>query len=157
MIPSKARHHQRAPRHAGRKTAAALAASISALILTAAGAPAAFAVPAGYPAEGPSAGATATPDHHTSTPGMDPNMPGMTHDETPGMDPNMPGMTHDETPGMDPNMPGLSGSAVTGKAFAYRNAPLLGVAAPCPAELAGSEMVNRAPFPRPSLCALRVP
>jgi uncharacterized protein involved in copper resistance len=93
MIPTRTRHRQRAPRRPGPKLASALAASASALILTALGAPAAFAVPGDYPAEGPSAGATATPDPHASMPGMDPDMPGMTHDETAGMDPNMPGMT----------------------------------------------------------------
>ena len=110
MLPSNTRQSQRAPRGARRTIPAVLAASISALILTVAGAPTAFAVPAGYPAEGPSAGATTTADPHASMPGMDPNMPGMSHDEAPGMDPDMPGMSHDETPGMDPNMPGMSES-----------------------------------------------
>ncbi len=116
MIPSKYRQCQRPPGTGGRTIPSVLAASISALILTAAGAPAAFALPTGYPAEGPSAGATATPDPHASMPGMthdempgmDPEMPGMTHDEAPGMDPEMPGMTHDEAPGMDPDMPGMT-------------------------------------------------
>ena len=103
MIPSRYRQCHRPPGTGGRTIPSVLAASISALILTAAGAPAAFALPTGYPAEGPSAGATATPDPHAS-------MPGMTHDEMPGMDPEMPGMTHDEAPGMDPDMPGMSGS-----------------------------------------------
>ncbi|WP_143483669.1 hypothetical protein [Propionicimonas paludicola] len=91
-----------------------LAAFISALILTAVAASAAFAAPVGYPAEGPSAGATATPDPHASMSGMDPNMPGMIHEATTGMDPNMPGMTHEATTGMDPNMPGMTHEATTG-------------------------------------------
>jgi uncharacterized protein involved in copper resistance len=110
MIPSRTGQCQRAVRRAGRTVPSVLAASISALILTAAGATLAFAVPGVYPAEGPSAGATATPDPHASTAGMDPDMPGMSHDEMPGMDPDMPGMTHDEMPGMDPDMPGMTGS-----------------------------------------------
>jgi len=137
MIPSNSRQCRRAQRRAGSRLPVALAASVSALILTALGMPAAFAVPAGYPAQSPSAGATATPDPHASmsgmdpdmpgmdhdeTPGMDPDMPGMDHDETPGMDPDMPGMTHDETPGMDPNMPGMSGSG-SGHSHAATAAP----------------------------------
>lgn len=39
---------------------------------------------------------------HEATPGMDPNMPGMTSN-TQNMDPN--------TPGMDPNMPGMQGQS----------------------------------------------
>ena len=108
MIPTESRQCQRVPRRAGRRIPYALAAGMSALILTAAGAPVAFALTAGYPAAGPSAGATAAPDPHASMPGMDPDMPGMSHDETPGMDPDMPGMSHDEIPGMDPDMPGMS-------------------------------------------------
>jgi uncharacterized protein involved in copper resistance len=89
------------------KFPAAVAASVSAVVIAAGFAPAAFAAPGGHTVQAPSQDPTAAPDPHASMPGMDPDMPGMTHDEAPGMDPDMPGMSHDEAPGMDPDMPGM--------------------------------------------------
>jgi hypothetical protein len=60
---------------------------------------------------------------HDETPGMDPDMPGMTHDEAPGMDPDMPGMTHDEAPGMDPDMPGMDHGTTANDPNAPRTSP----------------------------------
>jgi uncharacterized protein involved in copper resistance len=103
------------------KVPAAVAASVSAVVIAAGFAPVAFAAPAVHPVQAPRQDPTAAPDPHASMPGMDPNMPGMTHDEMPGMDPDMPGMTHDEAPGMDPDMPGMDHGTSTNDANASQS------------------------------------
>ena len=84
------------------KVPAAVAASVSAVVIAAGFAPAAFAVPSVHPVQTPAQDPTTAPDPHASMPGMDPDMPGMSHDEAPGMDPDMPGMNHG-TSATDPN------------------------------------------------------
>jgi hypothetical protein len=87
------------------KVPAAIAASVSAVVIAVGFAPTAFAATAVHPVQAPSPAPTAAPDPHSSMPGMDPNMPGM-ESTVPAMDPNMPGM--------DPAMPGMSQDGMAG-------------------------------------------
>jgi len=99
------------------KVPAAVVASVSAVVIAAGFAPAAFAAPAVHPVQAPFGDPTAAPDPHASMPGMDPNMPGMESTapamdpNMPGMDPNMPGMEPAAPSTMDPNMPGMDPTA----------------------------------------------